>query len=102
VIPLRRPALQRPSSPPYGFEQLILTDGIPPAAHRRQIMADTNRPTHSLFIVTQDETGDSQWTEVGAAWENKDGKGYNVKFKLYPRPGDQVVMRIREERNSRD
>jgi len=27
VIPLRHPALQRPSHPPYGSEQMTVTDG---------------------------------------------------------------------------
>jgi hypothetical protein len=59
----------------------------------------TNRPSHNLYIVTQGDDGEAQWVEIGAAWPNKDGKGYSFKYKLYPRPGDQLVMRLREERD---
>lgn len=59
---------------------------------------ETNRPTHNLYIVTQDDNGESQWVEIGAAWANKDNKGFSFKFKLYPRTGDQVVMRARTEK----
>jgi hypothetical protein len=48
----------------------------------------------------QDENGEAQWTDIGAAWANKNGKGFSCKFKLYPRQGDQVVMRIREDRDT--
>ena len=61
---------------------------------------NTNRPSHSLYIVSQDDNGEAQWVEIGAAWPNKDGKGFSFKFKLYPRTGDQVVMRERTEQEA--
>ena len=38
----------------------------------------------------------SSWLEIGAAWPNKDGKGYSLKLKAMPMPGAEIVLRIVE------
>ena len=49
------------------------------------------KPTHRLFNVTG--TGKTaNWTEVGAAWPNKDGHGFSLIFDALPLSG-RVVMR---------
>jgi hypothetical protein len=53
----------------------------------------SKRPTHYLYAVTK--RGDSDkgnWTRIGAAWPNSDGKGFNFKLDLIPLTGD-IVMR---------
>lgn len=51
-----------------------------------------NRPTHRVYAVRK--TGDkSQWTQIGAAWPNQDGKGFNLKLHLVPMDGADIVMR---------
>jgi hypothetical protein len=47
------------------------------------------------------KTGDdkSYWTEIGAAWSNRDGKGFNVKLDFFPLNGAEIV--IREPRDDR-
>ena len=56
-----------------------------------------NRPSHRLFAVSKVEGQDkASWLEIGAAWPNKDGKGYSLKLKAMPMPGAEIVMRIVE------
>jgi hypothetical protein len=55
----------------------------------------TNRPSHRLFAVTKAEGQDkASWLEIGAAWPNKDGKGFSLKLKAMPMPGSEIVLRI--------
>ncbi len=32
-------------------------------------------------------------TQIGAAWQNQDGKGFNIKLNLLPLDGTEIVMR---------
>ncbi len=50
------------------------------------------KPTHRLFRVIG-EGKDAIWTPIGAAWPNKDGKGFNVTCDLVPLHG-RIVMRF--------
>ena len=57
----------------------------------------TNRPSHRLFAVTKTDGQDkTSWLEIGAAWPNKDGKGFSLKLKAMPMPGAEIVLRINE------
>ena len=48
-------------------------------------------PTHRLYLVTG--TGQSaSWREIGAAWPNKDGKGFSLTCDAIPIQG-RIVMR---------
>lgn len=53
------------------------------------------RPTHRIYSVTKRD-GDKKpfWTEIGAAWPHKDGKGFNLKFSACPYGEAQVVIRV--------
>jgi hypothetical protein len=54
----------------------------------------SKRPTHYLYAVTK--RGDSDkgnWTRIGAAWPNSDGKGFSLKLDLMPINGASIVMR---------
>jgi len=44
--------------------------------------------------VTKKE-GDNKpvWTEIGAAWPHKDGKGLNITFKASPFGDAKIVLR---------
>jgi hypothetical protein len=50
-------------------------------------------PTHRVYAVrkTGPETG--YWVEIGAAWQNKDGKGFNLKLNLLPIGEADIVVR---------
>jgi hypothetical protein len=50
-------------------------------------------PSYRIFAVSKVEDGKSDWAEIGAAWKNKDGKGFNLQFKAQPLPGAEIVLR---------
>jgi hypothetical protein len=52
------------------------------------------QPSHRLCSVTDNGKGKpSTWTEIGAAWSNADGKGFNLEFAALPLPGAKLVLR---------
>ena len=54
------------------------------------------KPTHRLYHVTG--TGkQSSWTEIGAAWPNKDGNGFSISARAIPLEG-RIVMRKAKDR----
>lgn len=52
-----------------------------------------NRPTHRVYAVRKNGSNKSYWTQIGAAWANQDGKGFNMKLYLLPLDGADIVMR---------
>ena len=52
-----------------------------------------SRPTHRIYSVAKNADGKSSWTELGAAWPHKDGKGFQLKFKASPFGECEVVLR---------
>jgi hypothetical protein len=51
----------------------------------------SNSPAFMLYRV--DGNGpDARWTRIGAAWPNKDGKGFNILCDAVPLQG-RIVMR---------
>jgi hypothetical protein len=52
-----------------------------------------HRPTHRLYAVREIGNGKSSWKEIGAAWANQDGKGFNIKFDVLPVGECSIVMR---------
>lgn len=54
------------------------------------------RPTHAIFQVIGDDDK-TRWIRVGAAWPNKDGKGFSLKFDAYPVVGRVMVREINEQ-----
>lgn len=54
------------------------------------------RPTHRLYQVTGDGP-EAFWREIGAAWPNKDGRGFSIAYNAIPLSG-RVVMREITER----
>ncbi len=58
--------------------------------------AQGRKPTHRLYLVAGD--GDAaNWIQIGAAWPNKDGKGFNLACDAMPLSG-RIVMRVIAER----
>lgn len=65
------------------------------AQERRQAMSG-NMPSHKVFAV--DGEGDEAfWTRVGSAWQNKDGKGYNIVLQALPVNGRLVLREPNDE-----
>ncbi|SNS32116.1 hypothetical protein SAMN06295912_104122 [Sphingomonas laterariae] len=51
----------------------------------------TNSPAFILYRV--DGNGQAaSWTKIGAAWPNRDGKGFNIRCEAVPLQG-RIVMR---------
>jgi hypothetical protein len=53
----------------------------------------SRRPTHRIYAVTKGRDDKSFWNEIGAAWANQDGKGFNVKLDYLPLNGAEIVIR---------
>jgi hypothetical protein len=54
----------------------------------------SKRPTHHVYAVTKRAGSDKgNWTRIGAAWPNADGKGFSFRLDLVPLNGADIVMR---------
>ncbi len=62
------------------------------------------KPSHIVYHVTNFGKDDknSKWDAIGAAWEHKDGKGFNVELKLFPIDGKLSIRprKVKEENAS--
>jgi uncharacterized protein (UPF0248 family) len=57
------------------------------------IVTESKRPTHRVYAVRKTGGDASYWAEIGAAWANKDGKGFNLKLNLMPVSDADIVIR---------
>ena len=48
-------------------------------------MTTSNQPSHLIYHVEERE-GDApnNWTQIGAMWPHKDGKGWNMQLQFLP------------------
>jgi hypothetical protein len=53
-------------------------------------------PTHGVYVV-QGDSDNSRWFKIGAAWQNKDGKGMNLMLDALPLTGKIVVREFSEK-----
>jgi hypothetical protein len=58
------------------------------------------KPTHRLYQVTGDGKS-AIWRDIGAAWPNKDGAGFNIACNAVPLHG-RIVLRAITERPETD
>ena len=61
----------------------------------KQDTNSANRPTHRLYSV-EGEGKSANWTEIGAAWPNKDGAGFSLLCGAVPLRGRIVMRKITE------
>ena len=59
--------------------------------------AAAKQPTHIAYQVREREGQDSIWTRIGAAWQHKDGKGFNIAIEAAPLDG-RITLRVRTEK----
>ena len=57
------------------------------------IVKKTNQPTHRVYAVRKTGQDTGYWAEIGAAWANKDGKGFSLKLNLLPIGEADIVVR---------
>jgi hypothetical protein len=50
-------------------------------------------PAHRVYGVSRNGEKNAVWTEIGAAWQHKDGRGFNLTFTARPLEGAQIVLR---------
>ena len=69
-------------------------------------MSKTDQPTTArrfdVFVVedyTRDGEEKANWIRIGVAFENKDGKGFNVQLRAVP-IGGKLVLRLHEPREA--
>ena len=56
-------------------------------------MGANSAPSHNVFTVEdRGETEDPFWLKIGAAWQHKDGKGFNITLSALP-PNNRLVLR---------
>jgi hypothetical protein len=55
----------------------------------------TRMPSHRLYRV-DGEGENANWTEIGAAWPNKDGFGFSLICHAIPVGGRMVLRTLRE------
>lgn len=59
-----------------------------------------NSPAFMLYRVIGNGP-DARWTRIGAAWPNRDGKGFNIRCDAVPLEG-RIVMRAYEPKPQAD
>lgn len=66
-------------------------------------MTNTNstgaKPTHRIYRVNGDGSA-ANWTQIGAAWPNKDGNGFSIACDAVPLQG-RIIMRKITERSAK-
>ncbi len=62
----------------------------------------SKRPTHRAYTVRNITEEKSWWSQVGAAWAHKDGKGFNVTLFANPVDGKVVLTLIEADESDKD
>jgi hypothetical protein len=55
-------------------------------------------PSHYVYQVRDREGQKAIWTRIGAAWSQKDGKGFTVQLDAVPLDG-RLTLRVPTEAN---
>ena len=53
------------------------------------------KPSHRVYAL-QKGAEKSRWTEIGALWPHKDGKGFSMKLSNLPIDGSDISIRVIE------
>ena len=62
----------------------------------------SNKPSHRIFAVTKRAGDKNDWTEIGAAWPHKDGKGFSLKLEFLPLNGSELSLRVPKPKDAAD
>ncbi len=55
-------------------------------------------PTHIAYHVREGQGKDGFWTRIGAAWQHRDGQGFNIQIETLPLDG-RITLRVPSERS---
>ncbi len=53
-------------------------------------------PTHIAYQVRDGKGDKGFWTRIGAAWQHKDGNGFNIQLECVPLDG-RITLRVATE-----
>jgi len=72
-----------------------------PLVKMENIMTDTNdkQPTHAIFQVIG-EADQARWVRIGAAWPNRDGKGFSIRLDALPVAGRTAMREVTDREGS--
>jgi len=59
--------------------------------------ASSKTPSHIAYQVRDREGGKGFFTRIGAAWQHKDGRGFNVQLDCVPLDG-RISLRVASEK----
>ncbi len=59
--------------------------------------ASSKTPSHIVYHVRDRDGGKGFFTRIGAAWEHKDRKGFNVQIDCVPLDG-RITLRVASEK----
>lgn len=59
---------------------------------------EKRQPSHDVFVVSGDDS--ARWLRIGAAFPNKDGKGFNLALDALPARDGRMVMREFQARSA--
>lgn len=60
---------------------------------------ENKAPTHRAYSVRNfgDDNKKSYWTQIGSAWEHKDGKGFNIQLEAFPVGGSLTLRPVKDK-----
>ncbi|MFY0696730.1 MAG: hypothetical protein JXR11_02640 [Balneola sp.] len=61
---------------------------------------EKNKPDYLAYSVRSNNEGSSNWTKLGAAWNNKDGEGINIILDGLPIDGKLTLRKPLEENHN--
>ena len=56
------------------------------------------KPDYIAYNVQESRDGKGHWSRVGAAWQHKDGKGYEINLDSVPVDGRVTLREMRDQR----
>ncbi len=56
------------------------------------------KPDHLAYNVSPSRDGKVHWEKVGAAWQHRDGRGFDIDLHSVPVNGRVTLREMREER----
>ena len=58
---------------------------------------NSKSPSHYAYQVREIKGQKSNWTRIGAAWAQKDGKGFSIQLDAVPLDG-RITIRVPSEK----
>ena len=67
-------------------------------SNTNETATSSKAPSHHVYQVRDREGQAGIWTRIGAAWPQKDGKGFNVQLDAIPLDG-RITLRVPEPKD---